>query len=101
MENGDVLIERTHSCLVRARAAGKRFGRPPALSHEQRQATREKLQAGVSISTVARQFGTSRQTNMRLRDDTVGTEWPERQGARQHRYGALGKSRFTSPKCQR
>ena len=70
----DLLIEHARSGLVITRAAGKRFGRPPALSHEQQQAAREKLQAGASISAVARESGTSRQTIMRLRDDTVSTE---------------------------
>ncbi|WP_336804136.1 recombinase family protein [Erwinia aphidicola] len=70
----DLLIERTHSGLVRARAAGKRFGRPPALSQEQRQAALEMLKAGTSISAVARELGTSRQTIMRLRDDAVSPE---------------------------
>ena len=70
----DLLIERTHSGLVRARAAGKRFGRPPALSQERRLAALEQLKAGVSISAVAREFDTSRQTIMRLRDDAVSTE---------------------------
>ena len=70
----DLLIERTHSGLVRARAAGNRFGRPPALSQEQRQAALEMLKAGTSISAVARELGTSRQTIMRLSDDAVSPE---------------------------
>lgn len=73
----DLLIERTHSGLARARAAGKRFGRPPALNQEQRQAALEHLKAGASISAIARKFGTSRQTIMRLRDDAVSPELPE------------------------
>ena len=73
----DLLIERTHSGLARAKAAGKRFGRPPALNPEQQQAALENLKAGVSISAVARQFGTSRQTIMRLRDDAVSPMSPE------------------------
>ncbi|HHA2283582.1 TPA: recombinase family protein [Enterobacter hormaechei subsp. xiangfangensis] len=73
----DLLIERTHSGLARARAAGKRFGRPPALNQEQRQAALEHLKAGASISAVSREFGTSRQTIMRLRDDAVSPELPE------------------------
>ncbi len=67
----DLLIERTHSGLARARAAGKRFGRPPALSQEQRQTALEHLKAGNSVSAVAREFNTSRQTIMRLRDHAV------------------------------
>lgn len=37
----------------------------------------EHLKAGASISAVAREFGTSRQTIMRLRDDAVSPELPE------------------------
>jgi len=66
----DLLIERTHSGIARARAAGKRFGRPPSLSHEQRKSARERLNAGASVSAVAREFRTSRQTIMRVRDGT-------------------------------
>jgi putative DNA-invertase from lambdoid prophage Rac len=69
----DLLIERTFR-TARARAAGKRFGRPPALNNEQRQTALEQLKAGASISAVARQLGTSRQTIMRLRDDAVSSE---------------------------
>lgn len=31
----DLLLERTHSGIARAKAAGKRFGRPSALNEEQ------------------------------------------------------------------
>ncbi|WP_081752959.1 helix-turn-helix domain-containing protein [Enterobacter sp. BIDMC 29] len=47
------------------------------LNPEQQQAALENLKAGVSISAVARQFGTSRQTIMRLRDDAVSPMSPE------------------------
>jgi putative DNA-invertase from lambdoid prophage Rac len=73
----DLLLERTHSGIARARAAGKRFGRPPSLNREQQQAALESLKAGVSISAVAREFSTSRQTIMRLRDDAVSPALPE------------------------
>lgn len=33
----DLLLERTHSGIARARASGKRFGRPSALNEEQQQ----------------------------------------------------------------
>ena len=65
----DLLLERTHSGIARARAAGKQFGRPPALNKEQRQTALEHLKAGASVSAVARESGTSRQTIMRLRDE--------------------------------
>lgn len=68
----DLLIERTHSGIARARASGKRFGRPSALNEEQKQAVLERLNAGASISAIAREFGTSRQTVIRLRDKAGG-----------------------------
>lgn len=73
----DLLIKRTHSGLARARDAGKRFGRPPALTPEQRQTAIVHLKAGASISAVAREIGTLRQAIMRLRDNAVTPELPE------------------------
>lgn len=64
----DLLIERTHSGIARASASGKRFGRPSSLNEEQQKVMLERLNAGASISAVAREFGTSRQTVIRLRD---------------------------------
>ena len=64
----DLLIERTQSGLMRARAEGTLLGRPAALSTQQKQAVRDSLAAGMSISAIARQFATSRQTIMRVRD---------------------------------
>jgi putative DNA-invertase from lambdoid prophage Rac len=64
----DLLIERTHSGIARARTSGKRFGRPSSLNGEQQQVVLERLNAGASISAIAREFGTSRQTVIRLRD---------------------------------
>ncbi|SFP46640.1 putative DNA-invertase from lambdoid prophage Rac [Variovorax sp. OK605] len=64
----DLLIERTQSGLARARAAGKPMGRPQAIVGADAVAAREKLSAGLSVASVAREFKTSRQTIMRLRD---------------------------------
>ena len=64
----DLLIERTQSGLARAKASGKPLGRPSALSADQQAEVREKLQNGETISAIARQFKTSRQTIMRVRD---------------------------------
>lgn len=66
----DLLIERTQSGLARAKASGKPLGRPSALSVDQQAEVREKLQNGETISAIARQFETSRQTIMRVRDHT-------------------------------
>ena len=64
----DLLIERTQSGLARAKAQGKTLGRPAALTQEQRGEARSKLSEGASVSSVAKQFHTSRQTIMRARD---------------------------------
>lgn len=67
----DLLLERTHSGIARAKAAGKRFGRPPALNEEQQQAVIVRLKAGDSISAVARQFSTTRQTIHRIKGGMI------------------------------
>ena len=64
----DLLIERTQAGLARAKAQGKPLGRPAALSVEQRRIVREKIENGQTISAIAREFSTSRQTIMRIRD---------------------------------
>ncbi len=64
----DLLIERTHSGLERAKANGKVLGRKSTLKPNQQDAARKALAAGASVSDVARQFRTSRQTIMRARD---------------------------------
>ncbi|MNH18391.1 putative DNA-invertase from lambdoid prophage Rac [compost metagenome] len=67
----DLLIERTHAGIARARASGKRFGRPSALNDEQKKSALERLSMGITVSAVAREFSTTRQTIMRLRDTKV------------------------------
>lgn len=64
----DLLIERTQVGLARAKAQGKPLGRPPALSADHQRIVREKIENGEPISATARQFSTSRQTIMRVRD---------------------------------
>ncbi|WP_455428416.1 recombinase family protein [Dryocola sp. LX212] len=63
----DLLLERTHSGIARAKAAGKRFGRPSALNEQQQQAVMARINTGTSISAVAREFNTTRQTILRIR----------------------------------
>ena len=72
----DLLIERTQSGLARARAEGKRIGRPHSLSKHVRAAVREGLAAGESVSALARRHGTSRQTILRIRDAAEIGEMP-------------------------
>ena len=63
----DLLLERTHSGIARARASGKRFGRPSALTEAQKRAVMDSLNAGNSVSAVARGFNTTRQTILRVK----------------------------------
>ncbi|MCD9500358.1 recombinase family protein [Photobacterium carnosum] len=63
----DLLLERTHSGIARARAAGKRFGRPPVLNEEQKLAVLKRISLGESISGIAREFSTTRQTILRVK----------------------------------
>lgn len=64
----DLLIERTHAGIRRAKAAGKTFGRPTALRADQRHEVIKLLNAAVPVAKIARDFATSRQTIMRIRD---------------------------------
>lgn len=64
----DLLIERTQSGLARAKAQGKPLGRPTALTIDQQAHVRERIAAGETVSAIARDMGTSRQTIMRARD---------------------------------
>ncbi len=63
----DLLLERTHAGIARARESGKRFGRPSALNDEQKKSVLERLSTGMSVSAVAREFGTTRQTILRVK----------------------------------
>ncbi|SON58511.1 putative DNA-invertase from lambdoid prophage Rac (plasmid) [Hartmannibacter diazotrophicus] len=67
----DLLVERTQSGLRRAKSEGKALGRRPSLTKVQKQEVRASLDTGMSISAVARTFGTSRQTIMRVRDEVA------------------------------
>jgi putative DNA-invertase from lambdoid prophage Rac len=69
----DLLIERTQSGLNRARAQGKRLGRPRSLSAEQREQVLEHLTNGMSVSQAAKELKTSRQTVMRIRSSRDAT----------------------------
>jgi putative DNA-invertase from lambdoid prophage Rac len=64
----DLLIERTQAGLERAKAEGVALGRPASLDAKQREAVQAELAGGASVSAVARRYGTSRQTVMRVRD---------------------------------
>ena len=64
----DLLVERTQAGLRRARAEGKRIGRPASLTADQRAEVVRQLASGESVLAVARALCTSRQTVTRVRD---------------------------------
>lgn len=68
----DLLIERTHAGMARARAEGKAIGRPPALTKERQAEVMQRLAMGVSVAQLARDYGTTRQSIMRIREKLGG-----------------------------
>jgi putative DNA-invertase from lambdoid prophage Rac len=76
----DLLIERTQAGISRAKAAGKQFGRPPTLNAEARAEVVKRLAAGINISELAREFKTTRQTIMRIRDAALKSPQTEKSG---------------------
>lgn len=66
----DLLIERTQSGLTRAKFEGKTLWRPSTLSDGQKQDVHEDFAKEMSLSAMARKFGTTRQTIMRVRDES-------------------------------
>jgi len=69
----DLLIERTQQGLTRAKAEGKHCGRPTALTEEQRAEVLQRLHRGEAVAALARDFNTSRQTIMRIRESETST----------------------------
>ena len=69
----DLIIERTNSGVARARAEGKRFGRPPAVAEAKHAEILAALRRGDTLTSIARQFDITRQTITRLRDRYAAT----------------------------
>ena len=69
----DLLKERTHAGIRRAREQGKTFGRPAALNTTQKREVVSRLAAGETVSALSERFSTSRQTIMRIRDKAATT----------------------------
>lgn len=64
----DLLIERTHAGLARAKGNGTVLGRPSSLSKAQAGEVLKRLEAGEAVAALAREYDTSRQSIMRIRD---------------------------------
>ena len=65
----DLLVERTKMGLLRAKAEGKRLGRPKKTNTQQRKEIIQKLEEGVSVSEVARIYGISRASVIWIREN--------------------------------
>ena len=63
-----LLIERTNAGIQRAKDEGKQFGRPSALSPEDQHEVLQKLSQGAAVAALARDYKTTRQTIMRVRN---------------------------------
>ena len=63
----DLLVERTQAGLSRAKSEGKTLGRSLSLTEDQRRAVERRLLEGGTVSALAREFNTSRETIMRVR----------------------------------
>ncbi len=64
----DLLIERTQAGLARAKAQGKRLGRPAKTNPKQREEILGLLSNNVSVSEVARKFDVSRSVIIGIRN---------------------------------
>jgi hypothetical protein len=72
----DLLIERTQSGLTRAKSQGKKLGRPQSLGEAAAKAVLSQLAQGVTVAALARDYGTSRQSIMRIRQARADTVDP-------------------------
>jgi len=62
----DLLVERTQAGLSRAKAQGKKLGRPSRLTSEQQEAIRQQRAKGTSLGVLAKEFGVSRSAIQRV-----------------------------------
>jgi putative DNA-invertase from lambdoid prophage Rac len=72
----DLLIERTQSGLARAKSQGKTLGRPKSLGEAAAKAVVARLAEGETVAALARDYGTSRQSIMRIRQAGTSTGEP-------------------------
>jgi putative DNA-invertase from lambdoid prophage Rac len=64
----DLLVERTQAGLARAKAEGRRLGRPRKTTPHQHHEIRAALAAGATVSATARQYAVSRATIIAIRE---------------------------------
>lgn len=66
----DLVVERTQAGLARAKAQGKRLGRPNSLTTEQQDVIRVRRSKGDSLGTLAKEFSVSRSAIQRIEQNT-------------------------------
>lgn len=66
-------MERTQSGLTRAKAQGKVLGRPRSIDAQASKQVVERLERGEAVAALAREYGTSRQSIMRIRQAVGAT----------------------------
>ena len=71
----DLLVERTQSGLTRAKAQGKVLGRPRSIDAQASKLVVERLERGEAVAALAREYGTSRQSIMRIRQSANAIEF--------------------------
>ena len=62
----DLLVERTQAGLSRAKAQGKKLGRPSSLTLDQQDLIRRRRASGASLGMLAKEFGVSRSVIQRV-----------------------------------
>lgn len=62
----DLLVERTQAGLSRAKAQGKRLGRPSSLAPNEQEMVRRRREQGESLGVLAKEFGVSRSAIQRV-----------------------------------
>ncbi|HYD63425.1 MAG TPA: recombinase family protein [Noviherbaspirillum sp.] len=67
----DLLVERTQAGLSRAKAEGKRLGRPSKTTPEQRIEIVRRLEQGETVSALARLYGVSRANVIGIRSSAI------------------------------
>jgi DNA invertase Pin-like site-specific DNA recombinase len=68
----ELIRARTGEGRARAKAKGVHMGRPSKLTPHQRQEVRDRLERGDTLTDIARTYGVSHTTIMRLRPLGVG-----------------------------
>lgn len=62
----DLLVERTQAGLSRAKAQGKKLGRPSRLAPDEQEIVRRRREQGESLGMLAKEFGVSRSAIQRI-----------------------------------